>query len=117
MIYKCYTIERTANTTPNRNWDYGAYLTEDGGEGGYVVPLAASMDEVQHLLDARTVIDHEVDGMDLTDWPDFSDAFYCFARWEDTDIPLTDDELEWLTREDSTNGILGDIARENYLER
>ncbi len=116
MIYKCYTIERTANTTPLRNMDYAAYLTEGDEEDGYILH-ASTPDEVMAALDARKVIDHDLDGMDLNDWPDFSDAFYCFARWEDTDIPLTDEELELLNDEDATNGTLGDLARENYLER
>ena len=43
-------------------------------------------------LKGRIVIDMEVDGVDATDYPDFSDAYFTYACYEDG-TPLTDDEL------------------------
>ena len=49
------------------------------------------------LFKNRTVIDVEVDGIDLGDYPDFCDAYFSSAVWEDTGEFLTDDELCQLT--------------------
>jgi hypothetical protein len=38
----------------------------------------------------------EVDGVDSTDYPDFCDAYFSYAHFEDGD-DLTDDDLEELT--------------------
>jgi hypothetical protein len=43
-------------------------------------------------LKGRIVIDMEVDGVDARDYPDFSDAYFTYACYEDG-TPLTDDEL------------------------
>jgi hypothetical protein len=47
-------------------------------------------------LNGRKVIDMEVDGVDSRDYPDFSDAYFSYACYEDG-TPLTDDELEELS--------------------
>ena len=47
-------------------------------------------------LNGRKVIDIEVDGVDSRDYPDFSDAYFSYACYEDG-TPLTDDELNKLT--------------------
>ena len=47
-------------------------------------------------LNGRKVIDMEVDGVDSRDFPDFSDAYFSYACYEDG-TPLTDDELEELS--------------------
>lgn len=44
-------------------------------------------------LNNRNVVDLEVDGVDGRDYPDFCDAYFCSAVWEDTGEQLTDDEL------------------------
>lgn len=38
----------------------------------------------------------EVDGVDPSDYPDFCDAFFSYAEFEDG-TPLADEELEYLT--------------------
>ena len=55
----------------------------------------------------------EVDGVDGSDYPDFCDAYICYAEWEGTDIELTDDELEQLTNENGD--IVHDLAHESFL--
>ena len=55
----------------------------------------------------------EVDGVDGSDYPDFCDAYICYAEWEGTDIELTDDELEQLTNENGD--IVHDLAYESFL--
>jgi hypothetical protein len=47
-------------------------------------------------LNGRTVIDMEVDGVDARDYPDFSDAYFTYACYEDG-TQLTDDELDELS--------------------
>jgi hypothetical protein len=49
-------------------------------------------------LNGRKVIDIEVDGVDSRDYPDFSDAYFSYACYEDG-TPLTDDELNKLTED------------------
>jgi hypothetical protein len=47
-------------------------------------------------LHGRNVVDAHVDGIDMKDYPDFCDAYFEFALYEDG-TPLTDDELIELT--------------------
>ena len=47
-------------------------------------------------LNGRKVIDMEVDGVDSRDYPDFADAHFSYACYEDG-TPLTDDELNELS--------------------
>ena len=51
-------------------------------------------------LNGRKVVDLEVDGIDLRDSPDFSDAYFSYACYEDG-TELTDDELEQLTEQNA----------------
>ena len=44
-------------------------------------------------LNNVNVIDVEVDGLDMKDYPDFCDAYISEARFADTKQPLTDDKL------------------------
>ena len=46
-------------------------------------------------LNGRKVIDMEIDGVDPRDYPDFSDAYFTYACYEDG-TKLTDDELDKL---------------------
>jgi len=64
-------------------------------------------------LNNRNVIDVEVDGVDPTDYPDFCDAYFCYAIWEDTEEELTDDELIKLTEE--CGDVLNKMAYEYYI--
>lgn len=49
-----------------------------------------------HLqLNGRTVVDAALDGIDMSDYPDFCDAYFESAFYEDG-TALTDDELEEL---------------------
>lgn len=56
-------------------------------------------------LNGKKVIDLEVDGVDSRDYPDFCDAYFSHAAYEDGTL-LTDDELNHLTE------IYGDIVNE-----
>jgi hypothetical protein len=47
-------------------------------------------------LNGRTVVDAAVDGIDMQDYPDFCDAYFDSACYEDG-TALTDDELIELT--------------------
>ena len=47
-------------------------------------------------LNGRAVVDAEVDGIDMQDYPDFCDAYFDSACYEDG-TALTDDELIELT--------------------
>ena len=45
------------------------------------------------LLNGRTVVDAEVDGVDSRDYPDFCDAYFCSAFYEDSGVALSEDDL------------------------
>ena len=47
-------------------------------------------------LNGREVVDVEVDGVDPTDFPDFSDAYFSKAVYKDTGQELSNEELEKL---------------------
>ena len=44
-------------------------------------------------LNNVNVIDVEVDGLDMKDYPDFVDAYISEAKFADTKQPLTDEQL------------------------
>ena len=61
-----------------------------------------------HLqLNGRTVVDATVDGIDLRDYPDFCDAYFESAVYEDG-TALSDDELIELT--DNNQEILHEMV-------
>jgi hypothetical protein len=45
------------------------------------------------ILNDRAVVDVEVDGVDSRDYPDFCDAHFCSAFYEDNGEPLSEDDL------------------------
>ncbi|CAB4133508.1 hypothetical protein UFOVP257_230 [uncultured Caudovirales phage] len=47
----------------------------------------------------RMVDNLSIDGVDYKDFPDFCDAYFDYAEWVDTGIPLNDDELNVLSEE------------------
>lgn len=61
-------------------------------------------------LNNRSVIDLDIDGINMRDYPDFCDAYIAGAAWEDTGESLTEEELEELN-DDS------DLVYELVLER
>jgi hypothetical protein len=65
------------------------------------------------LLNGRVVVDVEVDGVDTRDYPEFCDAYFSYAVFEDTLEELTDEELELLTENNSD--VLNEMAFERYL--
>ena len=65
------------------------------------------------LLNGRKVVDVEVDGVDSRDYPDFCDAYFSYAVFDDTKEVLTDEQLEKLTEENGD--VLNEMAYESYL--
>ncbi len=59
------------------------------------------------ILNGKKVVDLEVDGVDSGDYPDFSDAYFSYACYEDG-TPLTEDELNKLT--DLASDVLWEMA-------
>ena len=51
-------------------------------------------------LNGRKVIDIEVDGVDSRDYPDFADAHFSYACYEDG-TALTDEELDKLAEQNA----------------
>ena len=47
-------------------------------------------------LKGRAVVNPEVDGVDLKDYPDFCDAYFSYAEFANG-VKLTDEELDELT--------------------
>ena len=64
-------------------------------------------------LNGRKVVDVEIDGVDPTDYPDFCDAYFTYAVYEDTGEELTDVELEELN--DSYPEVVNEMAYEYYI--
>jgi len=64
-------------------------------------------------LNNRNVVSAEVENVDPKDYPDFCDAYFCYAIWEDTKEELTDEELMQLTMEcgDELNEMAHDYYR------
>lgn len=56
-------------------------------------------------LNGRQIKNVEIDGVDSRDYPDFCDAHFSYAEFENG-TPLTDDELEQLADEN------GDVVNE-----
>jgi hypothetical protein len=54
------------------------------------------MVKIELQLNGRAVVDATVDGIDMKDYPDFCDAYFDSAFYEDG-TALTDDELIELT--------------------
>ena len=65
------------------------------------------------LLKGRVVVDVEIDGVDTRDYPDFCDAYFNYAVFEDTKEELTDEQLEQLT--ENYPEVVNEMAYEYYL--
>jgi hypothetical protein len=63
-------------------------------------------------LKDRTVIHAEIDGVDTRDYPDFCDAYFSYAEFENG-VALTDAELETLTEENGD--VLNEMAHGNLI--
>ena len=64
-------------------------------------------------LNGRKVVDVEIDGVDPTDYPDFCDAYFTYAVYEDTGEELDDAELEELTMDNAD--VVNEMAYEYYI--
>ena len=64
------------------------------------------------MLNGKKVVDLEVDGVDPRDYPDFSDAYFSYASYEDGTL-LTEDELNQLT--DVAGNVLWEMAFDRML--
>ena len=65
------------------------------------------MVKIELELNGRTVVDATVDGIDPRDYPDFCDAYFDTAFYEDG-TALTDDELIELT--DNNSDVLHEMV-------
>ena len=63
------------------------------------------------IFNGKKVVDLEVDGADSRDYPDFADAYFNYACYEDG-TPLTDDELNELT--DLHGDVVNQMAFESF---
>jgi len=54
----------------------------------------------------------QVGGVDSSDYPDFCDAYFCYAEYTNG-IELTDDELEQLT--DKNGDVVHELAYDSLL--
>jgi hypothetical protein len=64
-------------------------------------------------LNGRKVVDVEIDGVDPTDYPDFCDAYFSMAIYEDTGEELDDADLELLSEEYAD--VLNEMAYEHFI--
>lgn len=65
--------------------------------------------KVQYMGKLVEIVDPEIDGIDMSDYPDFCDAYLSYATWENG-IELTDQELEDITSDN------GDVVYELVQE-
>jgi len=63
------------------------------------------------IFKGKNVVNLEVDGVDSWDYPDFSDAYFSYACYEDG-TKLTDDELNELT--DLHGDVVNQMAFESF---
>ena len=64
------------------------------------------------ILNGKKVVNLEVGGVDSSDYPDFSDAYFSNGCYEDG-TPLTDDELDKLT--DLAGDVLWEMAFDSLI--
>lgn len=50
--------------------------------------------EVEMLESVDNITNVTMANVDMKDYPDFVDAYVEYAEWEDTGLPLTDEELD-----------------------
>ena len=48
----------------------------------------------QREIDTKLIVDVEIDGVDMRDYPKLVDAYVSKAMWKDTDRQLSEEELE-----------------------
>ena len=65
-------------------------------------------------LNGRVVVGVQIENVDANDCPDFCDAYFCYAVYEDTKQELNDDELEQLTEENGD--VVNEMAYEYYID-
>ena len=65
------------------------------------------------LFKSRTVVNVEIDGVDYRDYPDFCNAYFSYAEWDNGTL-LNDDDLEQLTQEH--NDVVNEMACESMHE-
>jgi len=65
-------------------------------------------------LNGRQVKNAEVDGVEGDDYPDFSDAFFSYAEYEDG-TPLSDEELEQLG--DENGEMINQLAQDKFNDQ
>lgn len=58
----------------------------------------------------RKIVGIEVGGLDMADYPDFSDAYITYAEWEDTGEELTEEELDKLNDSDYRGELINDYT-------
>ena len=65
-------------------------------------------------LNGRQVKNAEVGGVEGDDYPDFSDAFFSYAEFEDG-TPLSDEELEQLG--DENGEMINQLAQDKFNDK
>ena len=71
-------------------------------------------------LNDKVVVDVEIDGMDMADYPDFVDAYISEATFKDTNNKLSDNELAELQEQnpdsyfEAVNDACLDICDRHY---
>lgn len=58
----------------------------------------------------RKIGNIEVGGLDMADYPDFSDAYITYAEWGDTGLPLNGEELDQLNDSDYRGELINDYT-------
>jgi hypothetical protein len=63
-------------------------------------------------LHGRRVVSVEVEDVDSRDYPDFSDAFFSYAEFEDTGEPLDEEDMDILN--EKYPDIINEMAYDSF---
>ena len=70
--------------------------------------------ETLEKLDYSKISNVQLDGIDYSDYPDFCDAFFSYAEYEDG-TPLNDEELELLG--DENGEMINQLALDRFNDQ
>jgi hypothetical protein len=74
------------------------------------------MDRIEFFkISLNELSDVAISGIDMSDYPDFCDAYVESAVWKDTGVPLTDAELERIDEGEVAEEALQRVAEGDYV--
>ncbi len=69
---------------------------------------------MENTISLNELNDVEIDGVDMSDYPDFCDAHIVSATWKTTGVELTEDELDNVDGAEISERVLQDVVEGKY---